>query len=257
MPPNLADRVHRVRVLLDTLNDPYPTPKGHLRPDAGPAPSRYVPCLTCQRQGWLKRRGRLILCLACDGTGDRRRRHDEEPWDAYLNVPLGDAEPVAREPMSLRAIEEQVAEQEGRYEALSYGWERLQRAYQAHGSYRELRRQLEWLRASAPRRHRLVRTVLIEHEPRTLDARAALDLELGVVALALRMRSVRVPPWLMEHAAADERQQTIAALAALGLRAGEIARRLGIPKEVVRRRLKGVPMRAVDSGQAGIPLGAM
>jgi hypothetical protein len=257
MPPNLADRVQRVRLLLDTLNDPYPTPRGALRPDAGPAPSKYVPCLTCQRQGWLMKRGRTILCLACDGTGNRRRRSDEEPWDMYLNVPLGDAVAVPREPMSLRAIEEQVAEQEGRYEALSYGWERLQRAYQAHGSYRELRRCLGWLQRVQPRRYRLVRTVLVEHEPRQLTAGAALDLDLGVVAITLRMRTVRVPPWLMEHRAADERQQTIAALAAEGFGAGAIARKLGISKEVVRRRLKGLPARAVDSGVAGIPLGAM
>ena len=257
MSPPLADRVQRVRLLLDTLNDPYPTPRGHLQPDAGPAPSRYVPCLTCQRQGWLKRRGRSVLCLACDGTGNRRRRHDEEPWDAYLNVPLAEATPVAREPMTLRQIEEQVAEQEGRLEDLSYGWERLQAAYQRHGSYRELRRQLDWLAGSWPRRHRLVQAVLVDHEPRRLDAGSELELELGVVQVTLRMRSVRVPPWLLEHAAASERQQTIAQLAALGLRAGEIARKLGIPKEVVRRRLKTLPTRGVLSGQAGIPLGAM
>lgn len=255
--PGLADRVQRVRLLLDTINDPYPTPRGHLRPDAGPAPSRYVPCLTCHRKGWVKLRRELVLCLVCDGTGSKRRRGNEQAWDSYLNMPLSEATPVAREPMSLRQVEEQVAEQEGRLEDLSYGWERLQAAYQRHGSYKELRRQLEWLARVRPQRHRLIRTVLVEHEPRQLDARSSLELELGVVQVALRMRTVRVPPWLLEHAAADERQQTIAQLAGKGMRAGEIARKLGIPKEVVRRRLKTLPTPKVESWQAGIPLGAM
>jgi DNA-binding NarL/FixJ family response regulator len=55
---------------------------------------------------------------------------------------------------------------------------------------------------------------------------------------ALRMRTVRVPGWLIERTDADERRDAIVALASTGLPAGEIARRLGVPKSTVRKRLR-------------------
>src|SRR5262245_44112657 len=47
----LPERVVRVRLLLETLNDPYPTPRSALATEAGPAPSAYVPCEACQGRG--------------------------------------------------------------------------------------------------------------------------------------------------------------------------------------------------------------
>lgn len=225
---DLADRVQRVRLLLDTLNDPYPTPRSALEPDSGPAASRYVPCETCRRQGWLRRRKREFLCLACDGRGWRRRAHDDEPWDAYLELKLLDAADLPREPgrASLPVEGEP-----------PFAWERLQRAYDRHGSYKELRRQLEVLARTHPERHRLVRAVLVDHEPRRLDAGNALQLELGVVSLALRMRSVRVPMWLWERSSALE-NRSIESLAAVGMKPGKIAATLGVSRERVKRTLR-------------------
>lgn len=241
--PDLAERVQRVRLLLETLNDPYPTPRGALEPDAGPAPSRYVPCETCREQGWIKRRQRAyVLCLVCGGVGWRRRQHGDVEWDAYLDLPLAEAAELPRETPPRAPVPE---------DDPPYAWERMQRAYERHGSYRQLRRQLERLAYRQPRRHRLVRAVLVDHEPRRLDPAAALELELGVVTLALWMRSVRVPGWLIERSAAAERRSTVAELASQGLQAGEIARALGMTKKAVRRKLASAERRRMLA--AGAP----
>jgi hypothetical protein len=227
---DLAERVQRVRLLLDTLNDPYPTPRGALVPDAGPSPSRYVPCESCRSQGELRVRGGWQLCLLCDGLGWKRRER-EAPWDAYLELPLEEAAqlPQAIVPRAAVAVEPD-----------AFTWERLRRRYDRHGSYGELRRQLDRLSLGHPARARLVRAVLVDHEPRQLDRRSQLDLDLGVVSIALRMRTVRVPAWLIERTTADRRIDTIAEMAAIGLSAGEIARRSGIPKGTVRKRLREI-----------------
>jgi DNA-binding CsgD family transcriptional regulator len=238
---DLPQRVHGVRLLLGSLNDPYPTPQGALRPDSGPAASKYLPCETCRSTGRVRvRRGRYVLCLICDGRGERRRRHDDVEWDAYLRLPLEEAAQLPREPV---VRSPRTGEEEG------YGWERAQARQERQGSYRELRRQLDWLRQAHPRWHQLIVAVLVEHGERELGPHAALELELGVVAIALRMRSVRVPRWLVEPL---ERRQTVAELAARGLQAGEIARALGLSKKAVRRQLK-----RLDSRQAGAPARAV
>lgn len=242
--PSLSDRVQRVRLLLETLNDPYPTPRGALEPDSGPAASRYVPCETCREQGWVRVRQRAyVLCLACDGRGWRRREHGDVEWDAYLGMTLADAAELPREPTRRSPLPAEADP--------PYAWERMQRAYERHGSYRELRARLEQLSLSHPYRHRLVRAVLVDGEPRVLDAAAERELELGVIHLALRMRSVRVPTWLIERSAAAERRSSVEELAAQGLRAGEIARILGMTKKAVRRKLTTAERRKMQV--AGAP----
>jgi hypothetical protein len=246
MTTDLADRVQRVRLLLDTLNDPYPVPGVALRPESGPAPSAYVPCETCRRQGEVRVRGGFQLCLLCDGRGWRRRENDEEPWDAYVELPLAQANelpvPIAPKSEPPPGVEE------------SYAWERDRARYDRHGSYAELRTQLSRLSLVRRRRYWLVRSVLVEHEPIQLDRRGYVEIDLGVVQLALWMRSVKVPGWLIERTRASENAETLAELASIGLSAGEIARALGLPKEAVVRKLK---RRAVRSSRAGIPATAM
>jgi DNA-binding CsgD family transcriptional regulator len=226
----LAERVIRVRLLLETLNDPYPTPRGALVPDSGPAPSRYVPCETCMRRGEVRVRGGWQLCLLCEGQGWKRREH-EQPWDAYVELPLVDAAELPREPTLASPISDEMREQ-------AYGWERLRDAYDRHGSYRQVRLQLDHLSLVAPLRFRLVRTVIVEHELRELDATMHVQMQLGVVQIARRIPNPRVPAWLLERSYAAERRDTIEALAADGFTAGEIARKLGIPKGTARKYLK-------------------
>jgi DNA-binding CsgD family transcriptional regulator len=206
-----------------------------------------VPCETCRRTGWLRRRrGLTVVCLACDGTGWRRRQRDEAEWDSYLLLPVAEAVQLPVE--HAHRPPERPAEEEP-----SYGWERLRASYEARGSYREVRRRLGALGESWPRRQRLIRLVLVEAQPVQTDEHDLMEIDLGVVWIAMRMRSVRVPPWLLEHSAARDREQTIALLAADGFGAGEIARRTGISKQVVRRRLKKLPMQGVDFGAGRSP----
>jgi hypothetical protein len=232
----LADRVQRVRLLLETLNDPYPTARGALRSDSGPAASRYVPCETCRRSGWVKQRRLLILCLVCDGHGWRRREHDDEPWDAYLALPVSEAVQLPVE-SAARPSRDDGDEEPG------YGWERLRDAYERRGSYREVRLRLEELSFSEPRRHHLIRIVLVEQEPRHVDVHDRLDIDLGVVQITLRMHNVRVPPWLLQHGQ-EETNAVIRALAAQGAKPGEIAARLGLATDTVKRTLRRARQRA-------------
>jgi DNA-binding MarR family transcriptional regulator len=225
---DLVERVQRVRLLLETLNDPYPTVRGALRSDSGPAASRYVPCETCRRTGWVRRRRNLeSLCLACDGRGWRRRQVDEAEWDAYLELPVAEAVQLPTETTHRPLVQDDGG----------YGWERLQQAYERAGSYGEVRLRLEQLGAHHRRRYRLIRIVLVDGEPLVLARRDETELDLGVLWVTLRMRSIRVPAWLMEHEARTA-NLTVAALAADGYKPSQIAARLGMTKDAVKRTLR-------------------
>jgi hypothetical protein len=243
--PKLEDRVARVRLLLDTLNDYVPTPHGALRSDSGPAASRYVPCETCRRQGRVKSRSGLALCLICDGVGWKRREPGEAEWDAYVGLPVVVAAALPTMPAGSRAPVNEDA----------YGWEQARQMHERYGSYKELRRQLDRLRREHAERHRLVTIVLVDKDPIGLSPYHVAQLDLGVAQLAIWMKSVRVPPWLIERSEAAERRESITALAQDGYTAGEIARKLGVTKETVKRRLRR--RNALPSGQAGIPERAM
>src|SRR5262245_5411810 len=232
--PNLAERVVRVRLLLETLEDPYPTPRGALQTDSGPAPSRYVPCETCQGHGERRERRGWVICLVCDGRGEKRRER-EPAWDAYVGLPLDEANALPRAPTLSSTVPEHVHEQ-------TYMWERLRRTYDRHGSYAQVRTQLDWLSLVAPQRFHLVRVVLVEHQPREIDSTMHREMCFGVVMIARRIPNPRVPPWLIERTAAEEKRDSIAALAADGFTAGQIAKRIGLPKEAVRRKLKGIAL---------------
>lgn len=224
----IAERVQRVTLLLQTLNDPYPTPRIAVVPDSGPSPSRYVPCETCSARGEVRVVGGYQLCLICDGRGWKRRER-EQPWDAYLGMALDEANQLPRATTVRRPARD--GEE-------AFLWERIRERYDANGSYAQVRRQLDWLALAAPRRHRLVEVVHVEHQERQLDRHAQRDLDLGVLQLTLRLGRVRVPAWLIEQTAADRRRQTLAGLIADGLTPGQIARRLGVPKKVVQRQLR-------------------
>src|SRR5215831_15180782 len=131
---DLAERVARVRILLDTLNDYVPTPRAAVVPEAGPSPSRYVPCETCRALGEIRVRGGWQLCLLCDGLG-WKRREKEPAWDAYLELPLEEA---AQLPQAIVTRPVETSED-------AFTWEKLRSRYDRHGSYQELRRQLDWL----------------------------------------------------------------------------------------------------------------
>ena len=175
----------------------------------------------------MRARGGWTFCLVCDGTGWKRR--DGEPaWDAYLEMPLMDANELPRATTPPRLGENGDAGE---------AWEALRARYDRHGSYRELRRHLDWLSLSHPRRYLLVRRVLVDHEPFALTHGDGHELRIGVVLIARRMRNVRVPTWLIEHGNARE-NRTIEGLAADGLTPGQIARALGLSRDQVKRKLR-------------------
>jgi hypothetical protein len=225
---NLVERTQRVRLLIETLEDPYPTARSALRSDSGPAASRYVPCETCRRSGWVRRRrGLSLLCLLCDGTGWKRRERGDVEWDAYVGLPVQEAVQLPVEP----AVRPSRPDDDG------YGWERLREAYDRSGSYREVRLRLQELGQRRPRRYHLIRMVLVERQPYELRPADRLDIDLGVLGVALRMSHVRVPPWLLEH----DQQQTndaVIALAGQGFRPEEIAKRLALPLDHVKRTMR-------------------
>ena len=225
----LAALVHDVRLLLETLNDPYPTPRSALVPDSGPAASKYVPCETCRSRGQVRVRSGWKLCLVCAGSGEKVRETEPE-WDAYLGMPLKDATSLVVESKA-RALTAGDSGEQG------FAWERAKSTHDRHGSYVAIRRQLAWLSVANPRRHHLIRVLLVDHEPVTVSAAVELELELGVLQIALRVGKVRVPPWLVERGA-DHRQASIASLALEGMTAGQIARRLGLSRKAVQRKIR-------------------
>lgn len=226
----LLDRVARVRILLGSMNDWLPSPQGALRSDSGPAASKYVPCETCRTTGWIRARSGRFLCLVCDGVGWKRRGAGEAEWCAYTGLPVEQAAslPVmttSRPQLTSTTIEE------------SYPWERAHRAYERHGSYKELRIRLDQLGDVHRPRQRLIKLVLVDKEPVALAPEYEVEMSLGVTWIALRMRSVRVPTWIMERSRAAEKRETVAALHADGYSVGEIARRTGLTRKAIRRRI--------------------
>lgn len=227
-----VERVRRVELLLLTLHDGYPTVRGSIETPSGVAEGKRVPCLDCKRQGWLRTRHGLQLCLLCDGTG-WKRRESEEPWDEYVNLPTAEAAQLPVMPSAPSPASD-----------AAYAWERARQAHDAKGSYRELRRALEALAHARPSWHRLVLAKLVYQETRVFTEGAETAILLGVGWLAREMRGpVRVPPWVMEQARAEERRDSIAALRAVGLTNGQIGQRLGMSPKAVKRKLKAARRR--------------
>lgn len=242
-------RMGKVRLLLSTLDDYVPAAKSvDLGDEPGPAPARRVPCEACERQGWV--RGRL--CLLCDGRGWRRRLNGESAWDEYLELPVAEAvEPqlfsgtdhaaeIRRLDASIRRIQQTLRAKAGVIDRRErFGWEHAREQQERHGSYGELRVQLVRLRSTLePAWLAVFRTHLSSIEVQ-LSERDRVYEDVGVDWLQREMRTLKVPPWLLEYEG-GRRRQSVAALAERGLQPGAIARRTGIPKQKVRRILRGM-----------------
>lgn len=240
---DLPQRVTSIRLLLETLDDPYPFPRPALQPDSGPSASRYVPCETCRQRGWVRARRGEKLCLVCDGRGWCRRHGRVRPWDAYTELPVEEAAELPTEPVYAsqeavqRLLRDREEERSGRYWQLTHSWERRKQMYERYGSYREVRAGLDRLHDAQPRRALLLRTIYVEHQARSLTSPDRLDLDLGVVQLAIWIPRPRVPRFIVERTQ-RERNDEISALAALGLAPAEIAARLEIRVDAVRRALR-------------------
>lgn len=169
--PEMIQRVERVRVLLDTLDDYLPGPSTvHLASPSGIAEGKRVPCDHCRRTGKVtydvKVAGKPVIlpCAACDGTGWRRRRAGDEAWDEYVEEKLPqhaeDPLPVAVKALrnwTTQELEAGIArgrqmelQRAGIHYSEKFAWEARREQQEREGSYRELRRLLGQLRRECP-----------------------------------------------------------------------------------------------------------
>lgn len=265
----MLERERKVRLLLETMDDYLPGPSTIKSQDLpGPAPSTRRPCDDCKGTGRTTRG----LCLVCDGAGRRRatlREQRQDGWDEYVEAPVAEAvvpqlsagvdraAEIRRLDSSIARIQRTLDAKDGKMVEEAFPWEAARAAYERAGSYAELRRCLAELRLKAPDVYAAIRRLYtLALSPPTRHEKA---LEaVGVSFLAQAMRHVNVPPWI-EQEAGESRNETIETLAAEGMTAGQIGRRLRIPKEKVRQVLRKAeqkarrPLDPVESVVSGSP----
>lgn len=223
----LDERLRRLRALLETRFDYLPASRSSMpATSSGPAEkSSRVPCETCRGAGRVtfKRAGRKLarICLACDGTGQRRRRRSDPAYDSYV----GAVRPGKPRVMSAREYDDEIhrlAEladtRRGEIQHEQYGWERARAGRDMAGSYLELDRAVSELRRRMP------------------GAPVLGDQGLRFIA-SLMPSTIRLPRALHEQLT-PERQRVARQLHASGWTAGQIGRALGIAREKVGRWLK-------------------
>lgn len=221
-------KARRVRLLLESWFDYLPSPPHvQLKAPSGPVASKYVPCEPCARQGYIVYKGQRRLCFTCNGTGTRRRRVRDEEWCAYTELPLAEARALQQSAVVTRTSSVTDVEREQ-----AFAWERRKASYRRHGSYDELERALDRMRVGFPTGfYALTRRyqwgVSVDEE---LEKRA-------IYWLAAQMHSIRVPRWVKDTSPVHPRELVLD-LASRGLGAGQIAKRLQIPKNAVKRILR-------------------
>lgn len=246
----LDQRIANVRILLSSFFDYLPTPQTSsgliARASAsGPAPGKRVPCGHCRRTGRIRERVGSRYCPICDGSGWRVRRRlnpshpqYEQPWDEYTRQPVEaeeDQHPHAMDRYQLdRALDQLEIFERGE----RFGWERERQVYERRGSYVELGLVLDRLAERWPSGYLQIRRVYLRGLSFEPSMATSLLADAAEEWLAREMRGeIRVPIWLIEQAA-QTREATIQELTEQGLSAGQIARRLRIPKLKVQRQLR-------------------
>lgn len=245
--PELEQRMRQVRVLLDSRFDYLPSVHvTDLGDRPGPAVSKRVPCELCDRTGRVSSRS----CPVCGGSGWRRRRPEDEEWDEYTETPLVDAllgvsglpsvgEEIQRLTTSIDRIQADLDARAGHFDnAEQYGWEKARRSYYRHGSYAELERALTMMARALPHLH----AALLQTTARALPARPAANrrvvVSMGEAYLAQEMRGpIRVPKWIT-YERSVKHAPTVKQLALAGMKAPQIAKRLGLSKSKVKHMLR-------------------
>lgn len=251
-PAVLQDRVERVRVLLETLDDYLPGPtSSRLASQPGLAPAKRVPCEFCHRTGRLHYEGDLVLtCGVCDGTGWRRRRKDDEAWDEYVQAPIaeeGDRKPRVATTAELEAIiaRARAAERSraGDHSHEREAWEVKRERLEREGSYRALRRCLTQLRSERPELYAAL-SLDLSGLPVDRTGEFAARVDAGLAWLAYRMPGrIRIPN--EDSDLHRRRVKSVMECVAAGMRsATSIAKRTGIERAKVKKILEAHQLRA-------------
>lgn len=214
--------MERVRILLRTRNDPYPSPRSLSIPStpSGPAPSRKRRCPTCDGRGRIRT---TTVCPVCDGL-------KSIALDSYTGRVSG-AETKNPEPMSPERVEAELGRlrtslrlSEGEIDPNeAYGWERAVERRDRQGSYRELELALQALRAVDPRGLDFLLWIYGTGLDVELTAGARKVEERYIAALARVMPSkIRLPHHLARELA-ERKEELVLALNADNLDIEEIA----------------------------------
>lgn len=244
-------RAAKVKLLLETVDEPYPTATisaALLAALPGIGPGSRVPCSFCLRSGRIVQGDSDRYCPLCMGYGWRRRRAGEDPWDEMTGRPIRDqasaknhshafrlADDYRRITSDLARVEVSIAQQQGEMVETPYRWETEVRRYCKAGSYVEMLRALSVMALARPFGHAILRLVYLSNLPGDL-IRFPPSAELAArVWLGQEMRgAIRVPSWVEEPLGVRKRQ-SVGELAAAGLSATQIARVLGVTKQKARR----------------------
>jgi hypothetical protein len=245
-------RIANVRILLSSFFDYLPTPvtsSGLIARASlsGPAPGKRVPCGHCRRTGRIRLvRSGTRPCPVCDGAGWRVRRGSrnpshstyEQPWDEYTRQPVEAEEDQHPHSMTRHQLDRALEQLETYERGERFGWERERQVYERRGSYAELALALDRLAEQWPPGYLQIKRQYLRGLYFEPSAMSRLFCEVAEEWLAREMRGeIRVPVWLQEQVAAS-RELTIQELAEQGMTAGQIARRLRIPKLKVQRTLR-------------------
>lgn len=220
------DLAEAVAMLLTSRLDYLPALKvstGLLAAPPGPQASRFVPCEACAGTGRLLNAKPCHICRAkkakrpnhgctpcwhCDSTGQRRRRHDEEGWDAYSGKTMAElaSMPTVEVRRAALAAEPLMPGE--------HGWLRERERMARDGSYADLERAIERL-PSGRREQILAWAERGGHDAEgramngmpvtwSVEARLAIAGTLELLAAGMA-RPVRVPGWVVRSWRSRER----------------------------------------------------
>ena len=247
-----VSRRRELELLLATLEDYFGSSldarvwAGYGRAQPGPAPSTRRPCRACDGVGRVIPSGRP--CVACrDGRDPATHACRQCPdcageglrWvDAYTEAPVS-FEPLKPKHISGGTVKARShAVRAVGLEEQAPRWETRRERAERAGSYRELRRALEWLGAADARGHRLVLSVHIRGVQRRLSGADAGRLEACMRVLeALMPDPMRLPQVLREQLSGEQRSARARELRAGGASLRAIQRDLGVRKPALRRLL--------------------
>jgi hypothetical protein len=235
-PPSGKERLRRekVRILLRTRNDAYPSPRARAIPStpAGPAPGRAKKCPACSGTGKVRV---WQVCAACEGRGrisvdgytgrvsDSGTRHVQGMAPERM-----DAE-ISRLETSLKLSAGKIDPEE------SYGWEKARASQNAAGSYRELAKVLEWLRGKHPIGWDFLLWAYGPLHPELSDNHRRLE-EFLVTAVAAQMpREIKVPK--REWEVLQEKRRSRVKQLAKEATVEEIALEVGLAPKTVTQML--------------------